>query len=84
MLTGTRVAYVDHDLEVIDQVKRALDGEGDRSGVSVACSDIRDPAAVLTTLSYREAVRLDRPAAVILALVLKFMTAAQAEDLTAG
>jgi hypothetical protein len=76
-----RVAYVDSDPVVLSHV-RALPEIG--HGIAAAGADLADPAAVLGHPALLEVIDPGRPACVILAAVLHFMSAAASREIVAG
>jgi len=83
VIPDARVAYVDHDREVIDEGALILDKDGGE-GVAFVQADLRDPAAVLADPGLRKVVALDEPGCVILAMVFQYMPAEQAREVVSG
>jgi hypothetical protein len=72
---GARVVYVDRDPVVLTHA-RALLAVDDQVGVVVG--DIRDPASIFTEAATSGVIDSSRPAGVLLASVLHFLTPAEA------
>jgi hypothetical protein len=78
---AARVAYIDNDPIVLAHA-RAILGSG--PGVAVIAGDLRQPAAILTSPELRNLIDLSQPVCVILAAVLHFFPAAQADTIVAA
>jgi O-methyltransferase involved in polyketide biosynthesis len=72
---GTRVAYVDNDPVVLAHARALLAGPG----IAIVPGDLRQPTAILAALALRGVIDLDRPACLVLAAVLHFLTPAEAD-----
>jgi O-methyltransferase involved in polyketide biosynthesis len=83
VIPAARVAYVDHDPEVIDETEVILDKDG-HEGIAAVRADLRDPGAVLAAPGLLGVIDPGAPACVILALVLQFVPAEQAREAVAG
>jgi O-methyltransferase involved in polyketide biosynthesis len=77
----SRVAYIDNDPVVLSHA-RALLATGPR--VIVVPGDMRQPGAILGSPRLRSLIDLDEPVCVILASVLHFVTAAEADAIVAA
>lgn len=77
---AARTAYVDNDRLVLTHARALLAGPG----VSVVPGDMRDPAAMLASPALRGLIDLDEPVCVLLASVLHFLTADQADAAVAA
>jgi hypothetical protein len=75
---ASRVAYIDNDPVVLSHA-RALLATGPR--VAVIPGDMRQPAAILGSPKLRSLIDLDEPVCLILASVLHFVTAAEADTI---
>jgi len=76
-----RVAYVDRDPVVVSHA-RALLSSG--PGVTALAGDLADPAAILADPGLQHVIDLDKPTAVILAMILHFFDAATARGITSA
>lgn len=81
VIADATVAYVDSDEVVVSHGQALLAGSG---GVAAVLGDLRDPGAVLGNPDVRAVIGLDRPVAVVCALVLHFMSADEARTAVAG
>jgi SAM-dependent methyltransferase len=79
---SSRVVYVDNDVIAVVHAA-ALLAHGNKF-VDALRADLADPAAVLGSPEVTQALRLDRPVAVIFAMVLHFFDAAEAAKIVAG
>ncbi len=77
---AARTAYVDNDRLVITHARALLAGPG----VAVVPGDMREPAVILANNELGALIDLDRPVCVLLASVLHFFTAAEADAAVAG
>jgi hypothetical protein len=68
---GVRVAYVDNDPIVHVRASALLTGQG-RTGLVLA--DLRDPRAIVDHPDVRELIDFDKPAALLLAAIVHFIT----------
>jgi hypothetical protein len=75
------VVYVDNDPLVVNHA-RALLAKGNH-GVTVAASDLREPATVFGSAELRSAIDLQRPVCLVLAAVLHLMDAESARRVAA-
>ena len=71
-----RVAYVDNDPLVLAHARALLAGG---PGVAVVNGDMREPEAILGSRALRSLIDLDQPVCVLLASVLHFLPADQAD-----
>jgi O-methyltransferase involved in polyketide biosynthesis len=78
---AVRVAYVDHDPVVLAHARALL---ADGPGVAVVAGDLREPGAILADPDLRALIDLDQPVCVILAAVLHFLPAVQADAAVAA
>jgi hypothetical protein len=78
---GARVAYVDNDPVVLCHARAILAGG---PGVAVVAGDMRQPGAILGSPDLRGLIDLRQPVCVILASVLHFVTAAEADAVVAA
>jgi S-adenosyl methyltransferase len=78
---AARVVYVDHDPIVLAHA-RALLATG--PGVAVVTGDLREADAILADRDLRALIDLDRPVCVILAAILHFLPAVQADAAVAA
>lgn len=78
---GARVAYVDNDPVVLCHARALLAG---RPGVAVVAGDLRQPGAILGSPDLRGLIDLRQPVCVILASVLHFVTAPEADAAVAA
>ena len=78
---GARVAYVDNDPVVLCHARALLAGG---PGVAVVAGDLRQPGAILGSPQLRGLIDLGQPVCVILACVLHFVTAAEADAAVAA
>jgi S-adenosyl methyltransferase len=76
---AARVAYVDNDPAVLTRAHAVL---GAGPGVAVLPGDVREPGAVLGSPDLRALIDLDQPVCVILASVLHFLLASEADLVT--
>ena len=76
-----RVAYVDNDPLVLAHARALLAGG---PGVAVVNGDMRDPEAILGSRALRGLIDLDQPVCVLLASVLHFLPADQADATVAA
>jgi SAM-dependent methyltransferase len=73
-----RVAYVDHDAEVVKLAGAQLDGLG---RVSVIEGDLADPEAVLADPAVRSVIDMGQPVGLVAAMVLHLFEASEAADI---
>jgi S-adenosyl methyltransferase len=78
---GARIAYVDNDPVVLCHARALLAGG---PGVAVVAGDLRQPGAILGSPDLRGLIDLRQPVCLILASVLHFVTAAQADAAVAA
>jgi O-methyltransferase involved in polyketide biosynthesis len=78
---GARVCYVDNDPVVVRHGAALLAGP---DGIAAAEADLTDPQAVWGSPAVRAVIDPGEPVCVILALVLHFLDAGQAQRVTAG
>jgi hypothetical protein len=76
-----RVAYVDHDPVVLAHARALLAVDHQ---VSVVAGDIRDPGSIFTEAAASGVIDSSRPAGVLLASVLHFLTSAEADAAVAA
>src|ERR1022692_4601445 len=74
------VAYIDNEPVVLAHVRALLASPG----VVVVAGDMRRPGVILASPELHGVIDLDKPACVILASVLHFVTAAEADAIVAG
>jgi hypothetical protein len=80
VLPGARVAYVDRDEEVTDDLGDTMPGDG----IAVVNGDLRDPAAVMSDPELRAVIDPDQPVLILATWVLHFMAADRAREVVAG
>jgi hypothetical protein len=78
---GARIAYVDNDPVVLCHARAILAGG---PGVAVVAGDMRQPGAILDSPELRGLIDLSQPVCVILASVLHFVTAPEADAAVAA
>jgi O-methyltransferase involved in polyketide biosynthesis len=77
-----KVVYVDNDLVVINHL-RALAASGD-DHIDAVAGDLVKPAAVMEAVQATGLIDLDKPVCLIAAMVLHFLDAATAREVTAA
>jgi hypothetical protein len=77
---AARTAYVDNDRLVIAHARALLAGPG----VAVVPGDLRDPASILADAAKADAIDLGKPACVLLAAVLHFLSPDEADAAVAA
>jgi hypothetical protein len=70
-----RVAYVDHDPEVLSHARRMLAGD---SGVTAVEGDMRSPEGIISDPGVRGVIDFGAPVGVLLVSVLRFVTVGEA------
>ena len=78
---AARVVYVDHDPVVLAHARALL---ATRPGVTIVAGDMRQPDAILAAPELRSAIDLAQPVCIILAAVLHFLPASQADAIVAA
>jgi O-methyltransferase involved in polyketide biosynthesis len=78
---GAHVVYVDNDPVAVSHSSALLAGT---PGISAVRADLTEPGAVLADPAVRATIDLSRPVAVILAMVLHFLAAAEARRVVTG
>ena len=76
-----RVTYVDNDPLVLAHARALLAGG---PGVTIVDGDLREPETILGSPALRALIDLDQPVCVLLASVLHFLTAAEADTAVAA
>jgi O-methyltransferase involved in polyketide biosynthesis len=78
---GARVAYVDNDPVVLCHADALLAVD---CGIAVVPGDVRDLDGILSSAELRAVIDLRQPVCIVLAAVLHFVTAAEADAITAA
>ena len=78
---AARVIYVDHDPVVLAHARALL---ATRPGVTILAGDLRQPDAILAAPQLRRAIDLAQPTCIILAAVLHFLPASEADAIVAA
>lgn len=78
---AARVAYVDHDPVVLAHARALLAGG---PGIAVAQGDMRRPDAILAAPDLLDVIDLAQPVCLLLASVLHFVTAPEADTIVAA
>jgi O-methyltransferase involved in polyketide biosynthesis len=79
--SAARVAYVDNDPLVLVHARARL---ADGPGVTIVDGDLRDPQAILGSPALRALIDFDQPICILMASVLHFLTAAEADTAVAA